>query len=155
MTFKACDTLAGYRDSSDRNLAHACLPTKGRVCLYCRCPAASTAHRPLQSPGWDWAGQMWAGSAPGSQAHPHSCAKTCLAWLDFVGRDYKKMWLYLERMAACRGRGGKRSPKHHFRPEGSTAGTCIERQNSGGELAAQQLNGQLCSPGNCQPSFSI
>lgn len=122
MTFKASDTLAGYRDSSDRNLAHACLPTKGRVCLYCRSPVASTAHHPLQSPGWDWAGQMWAGSAPGTQAHPHSCAKACLAWLDFVGCGYKKVWLYMERMAAC-----KRSPKHHFRPEASTAGTYIER----------------------------
>lgn len=50
-------------------------------------------------------GQMWAGSA-----HPHSCARTCLARLDFVGCDCKKVWLYLERMVACRGGGGKRSP---------------------------------------------
>lgn len=65
----------------------------------------------------------WAGGAPGSQAHPCSSAKTRPARLDGVGCGWKKEWLFLERMAACGGGGGKRSPNI---TESTSAGTYTE-----------------------------
>jgi len=108
MTFKAGDTLAGYADSSRRNL-RPCLPAcKQRAEFACTAVALQPA-LPTARPGSPAGG--WAGGAPDHRLVPAPVPKPALPhWISWAvaGRKHGYFW---RGWLPEEGRGGgKRSP---------------------------------------------
>lgn len=114
MTFKAGDTLADYPDSSDGNLAHACLPANilQEPCSQ-HCPPPSL--EPWQGMGL---GRCGLGVFPDHglihTAVPKPALPGLISWAVAV-RNCGCIWRgwYLQ------GWGWQKEPQHHYRPEGS------------------------------------